>query len=118
MFTQPPATGGRSYSVLPPSGPETDRRFASIGRRPVVVVVWGVRSDHRQVVVSNGSYEEMRAEALAAARAAGAGQRGRCFGRGPAARRGPCPPSIGHHAGRRTPGTGAITTGVCGPRRD
>ena len=66
----------RSYSVLPPSGPETDRRFASIGRRPVAVVVWGVRSDHRQVVVSNGSYEKMRAEALASVRAAGVDTRG------------------------------------------
>ena len=68
---QPPATRVRSYAVLPPSGPETDQRFASLGRRPVAVVVWGVRSDHRQVVVSNGSYETMRAEALASARAAG-----------------------------------------------
>ena len=73
---QPPATRVRSYAVLPPSGPETDQRFASIGRRPVAVVVWGVRSDHRQVVVSNGSYEKMRTEALASARAAGVDTRG------------------------------------------
>lgn len=73
---RPPATRVRSYAVLPPSGPETDRRFASIGRRPVAVVVWGVRSDHRQVVVSNGSYEKMRAEALASTRAAGVDTRG------------------------------------------
>jgi hypothetical protein len=73
---RPPATRVRSYSILPPSGPETLAQFASIGRRPVSVVVWGVRSDHRQVVVSNGSYEKMRAEALASARAAGVDPRG------------------------------------------
>ncbi len=37
----------------------------------MAVVVWGVRSEHRQVVVSHGSYEDMRAEALALVRAAG-----------------------------------------------
>jgi hypothetical protein len=68
---QPPATRVRSYSVLPPSGLETDRLFATLDRRPVTVIVWGVRSDHRQVVVSKGSYEKMRAEALVVARAAG-----------------------------------------------
>ena len=71
-----PATRVRSHAILPPSGPETVQRFASIGRQPVAVVVWGVRSDHRQVVVSRGSYEKMRAEALASARAAGVGPRG------------------------------------------
>ena len=40
------------------------------------MVVWGVRSEHRQVVVANGSYEKMRAEALAAARVSGAQTRG------------------------------------------
>jgi len=73
---RPPATRVLSYSILPPSGPETLAQFASIGRRPVSVVVWGVRSDHRQVVVSTGSYEKMRAEALASARAAGVDPRG------------------------------------------
>jgi hypothetical protein len=73
---QPLATRVRSYSVLPPSGPETEQRFTSIDRRPVTVVVWGVRSDHRQVVVSKGSYEKMRGEALASARAAGVDPRG------------------------------------------
>ena len=73
---RPPATLVRSHSILPPSGPGTVQRFASLGRRPATVVVWGVRSDHRQVVVSNGSYEKMRAEALASARAAGVDPRG------------------------------------------
>ena len=66
-----PFTRVRSFAVLPRSGPETDRRLASIGRRPVAVVVWGARSDHRQVVVSKGSYETMRAEAIASVGAAG-----------------------------------------------
>src|SRR5688572_22614340 len=68
---RPPETRVQSYSVLPPSGPDTEGRFAAIGDRPAAVVVWGVRSDHRQVVVAKGSYEKMRAEALASARAAG-----------------------------------------------
>src|SRR5258705_1339705 len=73
---RPLATRVRSYSVLPPSGPETEQRFTSIDRRPVTVVVWGARSDHRQVVVSKGSYEKMRGEALASAGAAGVDPRG------------------------------------------
>jgi len=66
-----PETRVRSYAVLPPFGPETDSRLAALGRRPAAVVVWGVGSDHRQVVVSNGSYEKMRTEALASVRSAG-----------------------------------------------
>lgn len=73
----PLATRVRSHSILPPSGPETEQLFASIRRRPVTVVVWGARSDHRQVVVSKGSYEKMRGEALASARAAGVDPRGK-----------------------------------------
>src|SRR5437763_1197597 len=68
---RPQATRVRSYSVLPPSGPETDRRLALLAGRSVAVVVWGAQSDHRQLVVSNGAYETMRAEALASARAEG-----------------------------------------------
>ena len=137
---RPLATRVRSHSVLPPSGPETEQRFASIGRRPVTVVVWGARSDHRQVVVSKGSYEKMRGEALASARAAGvdprgtladiapalttlkgadrppvvlaAGQRGGRVGGDPAARRSRRPRSIDHHAGRCASGAGAIASGV------
>ena len=66
-----PFTRVRSFAVLPRSGPETDRRLASVGRHPAAVVVWGARSDHRQVVVSKGSYETMRAEAIASVSAAG-----------------------------------------------
>jgi hypothetical protein len=67
---RPLATRVRSYAVLPRSGPETGRRLAALGRRPAAVVLWGVRSDHRQVVVANGSYERMRTEALGSARSA------------------------------------------------
>jgi hypothetical protein len=73
---RPLATRVQSFSILPPSGPETIQQLELIGRRPVSVVLWGVRSDHRQVVVSKGSYEKMRAEALASARAAGVDPRG------------------------------------------
>ncbi len=129
-------------AVLPPSGPETDARFASIGRRPVAVVVWGVRSDHRQVVVSNGSYEKMRGRSAGVGPGRGRGHAGHARrhragvdgdqGREPAsrscsrwptrpgrvggdaaARRRRRPHSIDHHAGRRASGAGAIAPGVC-----
>jgi hypothetical protein len=41
-------------------------------RQRAAVVVWGGRTEHRQVMVNAGSYESMRAEALAALSAAGA----------------------------------------------
>ena len=61
----------KSFSVLPPSGPETRARLASLRRRAAAVVVWGGRSEHRQVMVTAGSYESMRAEAMASLAAAG-----------------------------------------------
>lgn len=66
----------RSYSVLPREGFETEKAFASLRRRAASVVVWGVRSDHRQVVVGRGRYEGMRSEAIAAVRDAGVETRG------------------------------------------
>ena len=65
------ATRVRSFAVLPASGAETDARLASFAGRAAAVVVWDAASEHRQVVVSGGSYETMRAEALAALAAAG-----------------------------------------------
>jgi hypothetical protein len=62
----------RSFAVLPPSGPETRARLESLRRQRAAVVVWGGRTEHRQVMVNAGSYESMRAEALAALSAAGA----------------------------------------------
>jgi hypothetical protein len=61
----------RSFAVLPPSGPELRARLESLRRRRAAVVVWGGRSEHRQVMVTAGSYEAMRAEAIASLTAAG-----------------------------------------------
>jgi hypothetical protein len=56
----------RSFAVLPPSGSETDAMFASLKGREAAVVVWRTPAEHRQVVVTAGSYESMRREAIAA----------------------------------------------------
>jgi hypothetical protein len=61
----------RSFAVLPPSGQELRARLESLRRRRAAVVVWGGRSEHRQVMVTAGSYEAMRAEAIASLTAAG-----------------------------------------------
>lgn len=56
----------RSFAVLPPAGPETEAMLASLKGRRAAVVVWGPPSEHRQVVVTDGSYEGMRREAVGA----------------------------------------------------
>ena len=61
----------RSFAVLPPSGPETRAKLESLRRHHAAVIVWGGRSEHRQVMVTAGSYESMRAEAMASLSAAG-----------------------------------------------
>ena len=61
----------RSFAVLPPSGPELRAKLESLRRQQATVVVWGGRSEHRQVMVSAGSYEAMRAEAMASLASAG-----------------------------------------------
>jgi hypothetical protein len=66
-----PGTRVRSFAVLPASGTETQERLTALAGREAAVVVWDVRCDHRQVIVSSGRYEAMRAEAIAAAREAG-----------------------------------------------
>jgi hypothetical protein len=66
----------RSFAVLPPSGEETRTRLAALRRRSAAVVVWNMASEHRQVVVTGGTYEAMRREALAALGAAGLQTRG------------------------------------------
>src|SRR5581483_5030439 len=66
---RPGVQGGprvRSFAVLPPSGVDTDAMFASLKGRDAAVLVWGTPSEHRQVVVTRGSYEAMRREAVAA----------------------------------------------------
>ena len=66
----------RSFAILPPSGPETEAKLRSLRNRRAAVVVWNAASDHRQVMVSPGSYESMRAEAIGALDAAGVETRG------------------------------------------
>lgn len=61
---RPSVTRVRSFAVLPAGGPETEARLASLRRAAAAVVVWGLPSDHRQVMVTEGSYERMRDEAL------------------------------------------------------
>jgi hypothetical protein len=67
----PRDTRVRSFAVLPPSGPETQARLNALRKRPAAVVVWGGQSEHRQVMVTAGSYESMREEALASLSAVG-----------------------------------------------
>jgi len=66
----------RSFAVLPRSGPDTDAKLRTLRKRRAAVVVWNTASDHRQVMVSPGSYESMRAEAIGALDAAGVETRG------------------------------------------
>jgi len=67
---QPRDTRVLSFDLLPASAPETRNRLRSLMRRSAAAVVW-TASEHRQVVVTGGSYESMRAEALDALAAAG-----------------------------------------------
>src|SRR5258706_1319952 len=81
----PHHTRVRSFAVLAPSGPQTIAALRSFRRRRAAVVVWGAASEHRQVVVRPGSYEAMRAEAVAALTAAGVSTRGMLVDIAPAA---------------------------------
>jgi hypothetical protein len=65
-----------SFAVLPPSGPETEEKLELLRRQRATVIVWGEPTEHRQVMVTGGSYESMRTEALAALNAAGLQTRG------------------------------------------
>jgi hypothetical protein len=76
----------RAFAVLPPSGPETEAKLRSLRNRRAAVVVWNAASDHRQVMVSPGSYESMRAEAIGALNAAGVETRSVWVDIAPAAR--------------------------------
>ena len=60
-----------SFALLPPAGGATRAQLDTLRKRPVAVVVWGVPTDHRQVVVTGGSYQAMRREALGALASAG-----------------------------------------------
>jgi hypothetical protein len=65
-----------SFGVWPASGADTAAALASLRGRVAAVVVWGTASQHRQVQVTPGSYEEMRTQALRALFDAGVPTRG------------------------------------------
>ena len=58
----------RSYAVTPSADAATLALYKGL---PAAVVAWGLQSDHRQAVVTVGSYSRMRREAVSAARQAG-----------------------------------------------
>ena len=62
-----PETRVRSYAVLELDSAEMIAHLATLRRRRAAVVVWGIKSDHRQVIVEQNGYDKMRAEALASA---------------------------------------------------
>jgi hypothetical protein len=73
---RPGDTRVRSSAVLPASGSEMQSKLAELRHRRAAVVVWGGRTEHRRVVVTAGSYESMRAEAMAALSATGVSKQG------------------------------------------
>jgi hypothetical protein len=60
-----------AFAMLPTHGPELTARLASLHGRRATAVVWARGADHRPVVVADGVYDQMRAEARAAVEAAG-----------------------------------------------
>jgi hypothetical protein len=54
----------RSFAVCPATGTEADNLRVSLRGKTASVVVWGAASEHCQVEVIPGRYEEMRSEAL------------------------------------------------------
>lgn len=54
----------RSFGVWPMVEADLDVALAPLRGKSAAVVVWGTASEHRQVEVNVGSYENMRAEAL------------------------------------------------------
>ena len=60
-----------SFAALPSATGATTAKLASLRGRRASVVVWGVRTDYRQVVVKPGPYERRRLEARARLREAG-----------------------------------------------
>src|SRR5262245_34120614 len=54
----------RRAAVLPSSGPELDDALGALRGRRASIVVWGAPGDHRQVMVTTGRYDAMRAEAI------------------------------------------------------
>lgn len=66
----------RRFAVLPRDGEEMQTALAGLRGRSASVVVWGIPADHRQVMVTAGSYEAMRREAKRALSMAGVETRG------------------------------------------
>src|SRR6185295_15581718 len=58
----------RSYAVTPSADAATLALYKGLS---AAVVIWGLQNDHRQAVVTVGSYARMRREAVSAARQAG-----------------------------------------------
>ena len=56
----------RAFGVCPALDVDGDEALACLRGKAAAVIVWGTASEHRQVEVSIGSYENMRAEALRA----------------------------------------------------
>lgn len=60
------STRVRSFARFPLTSSQMRAKLASLRRRKVAVVAWGLPSDHRQVVVTDGPSHRMRLEAIAA----------------------------------------------------
>jgi hypothetical protein len=60
-----------SIVSFPSDGVSTAGKLSLLRGRRASVVVWGARTDHRQIVVNQGSYERMRVEARSRLRDAG-----------------------------------------------
>ena len=82
-----PNTQVLSFEILVKGDSSTQATLEKLRKRPVAVVVWGVPTDHRQVIVANGSYEAMRREALETLAGAGIETRGVLADIAPATRR-------------------------------
>src|SRR5262245_16049634 len=61
----------RSFAVVPPHVTGLEEMFGRVRDRAASVVVWGARTDHRQVIVNRGTPDSMRREALSSLSAAG-----------------------------------------------
>lgn len=70
------ATRVRRFSVLPAGSRELASALGALRGRSAAVVVWGAPSDHRQVMVTAGTYESMRREARRSLALAGVETRG------------------------------------------
>ena len=62
--------------MSPRLGEETRVRLARLRGREAAVVVWGMRGDHRQAIVSVDRYDAMRREAITSLQCAGIDTRG------------------------------------------